>query len=363
MIVSRGPNKWQIRIYLGMENGEEAWKYETFHGTKTDARKRERALKKDADDSPNAPMVVRSFKSFAEEWYAHHSRKLMPNTADSYRQYINSAIEILGEMKMGEIEEHHMTRYFDALMDGTAGALIGKKNPKRAQKSQNTVAKHFWVLRKLFRDALKQDSPMEYMESYRVKLTKQILPTDEQVEKLLDRVAEDPVLAAIFDLAIWNGMRRGEIFALEWADLKGNEISITKSLKHKQGVGWVIGPPKSENSIRSFVIDETTQSLLKKLRGIDNTVKLSGRVFSMTPNAFENRFDGIVKGEMGAEFTFHRLRHFCLTKMAEEGFTDTYIAERAGHDLNVLRGIYKHLGVKAKQRQDDKILERRKVPK
>jgi len=363
MIVSRGKDKWQIRIYLGMEKGEESWQYETFHGTKPDARKREREMKKAADDSPNAPIIVRSFKSYANEWLAHHIRKLMPNTADSYQQYINSAIEILGEMKMGEIEEHHLIRYFDALLDGTAGAITGKKHPKRAQKSQNTVAKHFWVLRKLFRDGLKQASPMQYMESYRVKQTKQILPTDDQVEKLLDRVSGDPVLAAIFDLAIWNGMRRGEIFALEWSDLKGNEISITKSLKHKQSVGWVIGPPKSANSVRTFVIDETTQTLLKKVRGTDNTVKISGRIFSMTPNAFENRFDGIVKGEMGAAFTFHRLRHFCLTKMAEEGFTDSYIAERAGHDLNVLRGIYKHLGVKAKQRQDDQIMARRKIPK
>lgn len=363
MIVSRGKDKWQIRIYLGMVDGKESWKYETFHGSKPDARKRETALQKAADDSPNAPMIARSFKSYAEEWFTRHSRKLMPNTADSYRQYITSAIEVLGEMKMGEIEEHHLARYFDALLDGTAGATTGKKKPKRSQKSQNTVAKHFWVLRKLFRDALKQDSPMEYMDTFRVKKKKQVLPTDEQVDYLLTRVAENPVLAAIFDLAIWNGMRRGEIFALEWTDIKGNEISITKSLKHKRGVGWIIGPPKSENSVRSFVIDDATQSLLKKLRGLDNTVKISGRIFTMTPDAFENQYSNIVKKEMGAAFTFHRLRHFCLTKMAEEGFTDTYIAERAGHDINVLRGIYKHLGVKAKQRQDEQIMARRKVPK
>ena len=185
-----------------------------------------------------------------------------------------------------------------------------------------------------------------------------VIPTEAQAKAVIGHFAKDLDMTIILVLAIDYAMRAGEIFALEWADIRKGSVRVNKSIKQAIDKEWVIGPPKSKASTRTLTVSSDVDALFDRKRAADGTLKLSGSIFPFTKNAFYKRYSSFVKDELKANFTFHALRHYCLTKYSEEGFSDPFIAAQAGHSLIVLNTIYKHLGVKSEDKQTQRLKKR-----
>ena len=67
-----------------------------------------------------------------------------------------------------------------------------------------------------------------------------------------------------FNIAFYTGMRKGEINALTWKDLKGNIIHITKSVSQKAKGKDLITPPKNRSSIRNIQMPMPLKKILKE---------------------------------------------------------------------------------------------------
>ncbi len=65
-----------------------------------------------------------------------------------------------------------------------------------------------------------------------------------------------------FNIAFYTGMRKGEIHALQWSDIRDGYISITKSLAQKLKGADRITPPKNKSSIRTIQIPKPLQDVL-----------------------------------------------------------------------------------------------------
>lgn len=353
MIMKRGTT-WRVRVYVGVDpyTKEEVYMNDTAY-TEREAVKMEAKFKTDAGRSKTATIEQRMFPSYAIEWLAQKKLDIMPNTYGPYVTYIKTASERFKYFKMSEIQKHHIAKYLTDLTVGDVGPA------RRGKLSNNTVSKQFFVLRSLFFDALEYNSPMVNMKPPKKAKKKIPIPTDEQAQYIIDWFRNDVDMFLAIVMAINHSMREGEIFALEWGDIRKGSIRVNKSIKLAEENQWVIGPPKSENSTRTIAIDPETDALFEAKKAKDGMLNLKGSIFPFTKNAFYHRFKKVVHEQLHAEFTFHSLRHYCLTKLAEEGFSDPFVAERAGHDQNVLRAIYKHLGVKAKDEQDIKVMKRK----
>ncbi len=81
--------------------------------------------------------------------------------------------------------------------------------------------------------------------------------------KLLEGNAQQASFALAVCLALATGMRRGEIFALEWHDMNAakGRLSVSKAIK---GDGK-LGGPKSSSSVRSIAIGEYLIQLLNNM--------------------------------------------------------------------------------------------------
>lgn len=79
--------------------------------------------------------------------------------------------------------------------------------------------------------------------------------------KLADAERTPPVLAAY--IAMFTGMRRGEICALTWADVDADaaQIAVTKTIGIKQG-GTYLKPPKSDRGRRAVPIPSPLMPIL-----------------------------------------------------------------------------------------------------
>ena len=126
-------------------------------------------------------------------------------------------------------------------------------------------------------------------------------------------------------------MRRGEIAALTYDDVKGNLVTINKSMVKKKGK-WIIKTPKTKASFRTvplpdFVINEIGHG--------------EGRIVKMTPNRITKNWISY-RNKCGLNIRFHDLRHYGASILHAIGIPDEYILQRGGWATDsVMKSVYR----------------------
>lgn len=161
------------------------------------------------------------------------------------------------------------------------------------------------------------------------------LPTDEQVARMVRATANTPLGIAIM-LSAQLGLRRAEICALTWSDLRDGVLYITKAMVMSEE-GWIIKSPKTTSSIRSLPVPAGLQAALDALEHTGD------RIMDCNPDALYNRFRRLCKAH-GLNLRLHSLRHYNASVMLALGVPDKYAMARMGHSTpNMLRRVYQHL--------------------
>lgn len=160
-----------------------------------------------------------------------------------------------------------------------------------------------------------------------------LIPTRDEIITILDRVKgtelEIPVMLGAFC-----GMRRSEICALDYADIRGGRVSINKALVRDERNNWVIKNPKSYAGARSVEVPQFV---------VDTIGKGRGRIVHINPDALTLRFMRLTKA-MGCDIHFHALRHYYASILVSLGVPDKYAMQRMGHATNaILRDVYQHI--------------------
>lgn len=158
------------------------------------------------------------------------------------------------------------------------------------------------------------------------------VPSDNDIKRLLNHIEGKELEIAVL-LAAFGPMRRGEICALQSDDIKGNTVTVRRSMVLGRDKEWYIKQPKTYSGYReivfpSFVID--------KLNGIE------GRIIKATPNQITKRFQRAIIYTKLPHFRFHDLRHYAASIMHAIGVPDQYIIARGGWASdNVMKTIYR----------------------
>ena len=159
------------------------------------------------------------------------------------------------------------------------------------------------------------------------------IPTDEDIKRLLEHVKGRDLELAIY-LAAFGPMRRGEICALTSDDVKGNVVSVNKSMVLTSDNEWVVKQPKTYASYRNIVYPDFVGEMLAKRKG---------KIFDFSPNALSDRFKQAIKTTKLPHFRFHDLRHYSASVMHAMGIPDVYIMQRGGWTTdNVMKTVYRH---------------------
>ncbi|WP_278341607.1 tyrosine-type recombinase/integrase [Acidaminococcus fermentans] len=146
-------------------------------------------------------------------------------------------------------------------------------------------------------------------------------------------------------LAARTGMRRGEVFGLQWenVDFAKNIIHVAKNLLANRQ----LASPKTRSSIRNILLDKDTVELLKKWKicqakfakdysGIFEDKK--GMVFTSergTPISLDNfrsrQWKALTEAAGLPGIGFHSLRHTHATLLIAAGIPVKVVSERLGH--------------------------------
>jgi len=177
-----------------------------------------------------------------------------------------------------------------------------------------------------------------------------------QARQLLDAVRHSQIYAAVL-LALGAGLRRGEALAAGWSDLRGDVLTVRRSLEQTRA-GIAFKTPKSGKT-RSVVLPADTAGQLRhwKARQAQQLLQLGIRQSAETlicarmdgeplqPQSLTHEFPRFLP-RLGPDFPkvrFHDLRHSSATIALAAGVDLKLVSERLGHaTIAVTADLYLH---------------------
>jgi integrase len=300
-----------------------------------------------------------TFREFADKWLQDYARPhLKPSTYDGYERYLNGHwIPAFGDLPLRSLTPGRIQETVNAL------AVRGLK----AKSVNNFVV----PLKKMLGDAVKwgylQHNPAINVARLPVRHEEMRALNPTEVTRLLDAVADEHRL--FFELAVFTGLRRGELIGLRWKDVDWlqRRLRVQRSVWNGQ-----IGTPKSARSVRAV---DLTPALLEHLRdarpaGPDDQVgerlMFPGEDGGLRdPVSFLRwHFKPALKRAGLPDIRFHDLRHTYASLLILAGEHPKFVQTQLGHASitttldrygHLLPGAYSHAGERLQNlfRQDE----------
>lgn len=221
------------------------------------------------------------------------------------------------------------------------------------------------TLRAALNDAVRQRL-LDYNPAQLVKLESVPRPptrywTSQEAGQFLDAVVEDR-LYALYHLAVYRGLRRGEILALRWEDVDLDKalLTVARNVVTVRGKP-VPGTPKSESSKRTIALDPDTVLVLRSHRQrqqrergeLGDAYRGEDRVFAredgtlLYPQYLSRHLDVLARKAQVRRLRFHELRHTAATLMFEAGADIKYVSHVLGHsDISITAKIYAEVTIR-----------------
>ena len=162
--------------------------------------------------------------------------------------------------------------------------------------------------------------------------------TIEEFNQFIEHV-DEYYYKAFFILLFWTGMRRGECIALQKSDLQGNEISITKSMKHHKN-GF---KPTKTGKPRKIKIDSKTRAALEPLLKYEGNFIFGGSR-SLPISSIQRKFKKAIAESGVKPIRIHDLRHSHASVLINSGVNIVAVSKRLGHSsIEMTLKVYTHL--------------------
>jgi integrase len=357
-IIERGENKFLIRVYLGRDTGgKRHYHDETFHGKKTDAKKRLRDLIAKHERGEPLRLGNDTLNAFLDEWLKSNP-KLKETTRAHYRRTLDYYVRPeLGKKMLKKIESREIDELYAKLAaDGLARSTVYyvhtllKMVFKLAQKRRKITFNPM--------DGVSSPGGKDFEKDKLARREKQIMKPD-QIGRFLTAAGETR-FGMIFTLAFHTGCRPGELLGLRWSDLDApaRRLHIRQTINWRKGGEWYLDEPKTSYSRRVLPLTDGLLELLDahRRRQLEERMKV-GKLWG--------GHDLIFVDEVGEPYSQGRLRYFCkqILKAAElpenfnpysarhssatlligSGIDAKTVSKRLGHsDVRITLGTYTH---------------------
>ena len=326
-----------------------------------EAKLAEIALKQKADEG-GAP-AGETVAEFYEKYITSISKEVRETTVMKKRSNSqNHIIPFLGDIKMKNLSTSLMQEWKDYINEKGLSLKMRQNLYKEFNSMLNFAVKTGHLSSNClnvlgnFRDAYTLESSEEKIQYYSPDEIKKFLA----VASAHNSSLSDYGYYVFFAIAVYTGMRKGEINALRWCDIKGNTVSVTRSVNQKlKGKGYVFTPPKNASSVRKLQIPSKLIKILNKQKRLqkknsprwNENFLICGGITCLSDTNISNHNIAYANEANLRVLRVHDFRHTHATLLINEGINIQEIARRLGHATpSVTWKVYAHLYPREEER-------------
>ena len=259
------------------------------------------------------------FKDIADDWWDQHEPTLAYNTTKGYKPALNRAKTEFGDMDVTEITPPMIAQYIRSFAS-------------KSGTSDKVVRTQLMIINLIFKYAINysgidmNNPARDISVPKNLKKTKISSPDAKDIKKITENVGEPFGLFPF--VAMYTGMRKGELLALDWTDVdvKNRRITVSKSVYHENNVPR-IKKPKTDAGIRTVPI---LDALLPYMTGSSGLVFPNEYGTLMTETQYQRQWELYVKAT-GIRCTAHQLRHLYATILYENNISPRDAMQLLGH--------------------------------
>lgn len=311
------------------------------------------------------------FAAFADQYFEEYAAsKLKAKTIERYMGFKDRVYKEIGHLELSSITTRQMQKFVNTLK--VTPCIIKKpkgetKQPKKPEKylSAKTIKNYLSFVSSVFNYAIYQGvidhNPCRNVTLPKIEQIDREIYTLEEAQQFLEYLEHEPTQwQAFFNLAIFGGLRRGELLGLEWKDIDfiHHMISINRSSEQTKELGIYTDTLKTKSSKRVLKMPETVMLVLKHYKAEQSEVRLKvgdlwenhDRLFTQwngkpmspnTPYLWMQRFCQ----RSGMRFVnIHSFRHLNATLLIQNGIDAKTVSASLGHSMvSTTLNIYAHI--------------------
>lgn len=352
-----GTTKWKFTHDLGLDPLTGQLKQLTYSGFHTEQEARENLFKLLQDDlveGPNPNYMIR-FETVANRWLDFYQKQVKVTTYTNRKNLVynhifphfkNHPIDQIPISMCQQAVERWYSYFSEAQRLADLTSTIFRFGISQGFCTDNPMAK---TIRP--RNTHKTAYQAPFYEK-------------DQLQQFLQAVKDEEPLRAytMFHTLAFTGLRRGELFALQWRDIHFDTkvLSVERNLIYNEELKqFELSAPKTQKSIRTIGLDDTTLDILWEWRlyqqeffrkeGIEvdtpnQLVFTSSNNHYLTETYLRRIIKRVTKRHNLPHITIHGFRHTHCSLLFEAGVEMHNVKNRLGHrDIQTTMNIYTHV--------------------
>lgn len=291
-----------------------------------------------------------TFGKYLDDWLIHKGKRVAYSTYRHYKSYIDNHIEpALGHIKIQDLRPMLLQNFYDSLLESSK---LSNRSIHHIHRIINNCLNFGVKMGEI------QTNVAAAIEPVKVPKVEQEYWNVDEVNTFIES-ARGHIHFIAFYLAIFTGMRQGEILGLKWdsVDLENRMIYVQRSIKRSAG-GGELKDLKNSSSYRSITMSEGLIFELKTHKNEQNRIKMRvGRDYSdqgfvvatktgsfVLPTNLSRSFRTIRNKLDIKQIRFHDLRHTHASLLFKENIHPKIVQERLGHSsIETTLDTYSHM--------------------
>jgi integrase len=343
----RPDGRYEARIYL-----PDGKRKSIFGKTKREVSDKLKATRRDIDAGLDVTIDTLTVAAFLDQWREDVvKRTTAAKTQHSYAGLVRLLImPAVGHYKLKDLRQPHV----DAMLRAMTDKGLSPRTVQYARAVLRAALTYAQRAGMIDRNAAQYAKPPARVNKECAYLTA------DQAALLLDTAREhDAQLAPLLTVALYTGLRSGELAGLRWGDI---DIPARR-LRVRQTVVWIngafsFGTPKTERSKRTLSLLTPALDALQEQRDRQTfwNAQAGDRwrpfdlVFSSvlgTPIEHRNvsrRLHAVLDKAGLPRVGFHTLRHSCASLLLASGQSMRQVMEQLGHSqMSLTSDLYAHV--------------------
>lgn len=350
-IYKRKDGRWEARFVRKLDE-DKGYKLVSVYGkTYTEAKNKRTFLQ-----SNEIVKTVNNFtlNNLLFEWLEFNRNRIKQSSYQKYEGIIRNHIRnTIGEMPVIDISRAVLTKFaYDQMLYGNAktGGSLSPKSVNMILSFISTVLEWHTGSGGVFK--------MPFVKENH-KMPNLFTPGEQhKLETYIKGNVNSYTLGIL--VALYAGLRLGEVCALDWTDISDGVINVCKTMQRIRSSDgkWeiVISEPKTECSRRVVPVSADFYAFLEGYRQPTGYILLQENGHFIEPRLLQKRFESIIN-QIGIQHkTFHSLRHTFATRLIEKGCDPKTVSALLGHsNVQITLNRYVHPSVDMKRKAVEKI--------